>query len=336
MAKTLNMENFRVYAHGGSELRHWLYKFNKGFFTDLRSRRAVTNQYWTAETFEDYMRYKSTRFPIGLSNADCRRDAFETLIVTRREDARGRTQKWLFVARYNPFSQGISYVKKIVFEVVPRMETLGLNEHISLGTVEVTEQFIAGVLLGTGLEADTRTRIFIRRIFPIQDEKDESLETLFVSELIVGETLSHIDNKHALVIQEPEARASRGGEGVDYDRFILSKLREVVVKFEPKHGGGSVVELPLDPRISFGDVVRRLGASLGVQPHTIELFKCSSTKSMRNRSAEYPADEMEINLESLLDWCQDGPKTIFYRLLLDVSSSSEEEVQLQEAVLMDT
>ena len=129
MAKTLNMENFRVYAHGGSELRHWLYKFNKGFFTDLRSRRAVTNQYWTAETFEDYMRYKSTRFPIGLSNADCRRDAFETLIVTRREEARGRTQKWLFVARYNPFSQGISYVKKIVFEVVPRMETLGLNDN---------------------------------------------------------------------------------------------------------------------------------------------------------------------------------------------------------------
>ena len=41
-----------------------------------RSRRAIPNDYWTAETVEDYMRCKVINFPIGVQNEAMRRDAF--------------------------------------------------------------------------------------------------------------------------------------------------------------------------------------------------------------------------------------------------------------------
>jgi len=39
-------------------------------------RRAMPNDYWTADTVEDYMRCKVINFPIGVHNEAMRRDAF--------------------------------------------------------------------------------------------------------------------------------------------------------------------------------------------------------------------------------------------------------------------
>ena len=50
-----------------------------------------------------------------------------------------------------------------------------------------------------------------------------------MSEAKLGENLTHIDDCHVLVIQEP-------GEGMDYDEFVLSKIskpREISVQPEP-------------------------------------------------------------------------------------------------------
>ena len=63
-------------------------------------------------------------------------------------------------------------------------------------------------------------------------------------------------------------------------------------------------------------------------PDNVELFKCYASKSMMKRSAEFPVDvESEKNLESLLEWCKEGPKTIFYRIKNDGSSSEDEQLQ---------
>ena len=183
----------------------------------------------------------------------------------------------------------------------------------------MTEDFISDVLVDT--EADTRSRVFIRRIFPIQDENDFFLEDLNVSEVTVGDTISHIDDCHVLVIQEP-------GDGLDYDRYIMSKIREIKVQFESRDESDSgLVELSVDPNISYTDLVRRLGAKLGVDANNLELFKCYASKSMKKRPAEFPVDVYsEINVESLLEWCKEGPKTIFYRLKSDGSSSEDEQL----------
>ena len=39
-------------------------------------RRALPNDYWTAESVEDYMRCKVINFPIGVQNEAMRRNAF--------------------------------------------------------------------------------------------------------------------------------------------------------------------------------------------------------------------------------------------------------------------
>ena len=39
-------------------------------------RRAMPNDYWTAESVEDYMRCKVINFPIGVQNEAMRRNAF--------------------------------------------------------------------------------------------------------------------------------------------------------------------------------------------------------------------------------------------------------------------
>ena len=183
----------------------------------------------------------------------------------------------------------------------------------------MTEDFISSVLMDT--EAETGSRVFIRRIFPIQDENDANLEDILVSEVTVGDTISHIDDCHVLVIQEP-------GDGLDYDEYIISKIREIKVQFESRdESDGALVELSVDPNISYTELVRRLGARLGVDANILELFKCYATKSMKKRPADFPVDvESERNVESLLEWCKEGPKTIFYRLKSDGSSSEDEQL----------
>ena len=119
-------------------LNQWLYIFTKGFVSNLRSRRALPNDYWTAETVEDYMRCKVINFPIGVHNEEMRRDAFRTWIVSRKlVEEKEKEKKNLFVVSYNPESQEVKYIKNMCIHVETKVETLGLLEHINLGTVQV-------------------------------------------------------------------------------------------------------------------------------------------------------------------------------------------------------
>ena len=324
-------------------LNQWLYIFTKGFVSNLRSRRALPNDYWTAETVEDYMRCKVINFPIGVHNEEMRRDAFRTWIVSRKlVEEKEKEKKNLFVVSYNPESQEVKYIKNMCVHVETKVETLGLLEHINLGTVQVrrdlplslsdcpsflllpqvTEQFFSDVLFGT--TASPGARVFLRRVFPIQDECNERLDRLVVSEAILGDSLSHIDDCHVLVIQEGNHE-----EGVDYDKFIISKIREIKVQFENKDECcGDATEISLDPKITYSEVLKKLSGTLGQEMENLELFKCYASKSMKKRPAEFPVDvESEKNVESLLEWCNEGPPTVFYRLKSDGSSSEDEQLQ---------
>ena len=178
----------------------------------------------------------------------------------------------------------------------------------------MTEQFFSDVLFGT--TASPGARVFLRRVFPIQDECNERLDRLVVSEAILGDSLSHIDDCHVLVIQE-------GGHvnGIDYDKYIISKIREITVRFEPRPESDeklASVDLPLDPKLSIESVLAKLGETLSLEVDCLDLYKCYSTKSMMKRPAEFPVElETEKNLESLLEWCKEGRKTVYYRLSSD-------------------
>ena len=150
------------------------------------------------------------------------------------------------------------------------------------------------------------------------------MDRLVVSEAILGDSLSHIDDCHVLVIQEGNHE-----EGVDYDKFIISKIREIKVQFENKEDCcGEATEMSLDPKITYSEVLKKLSGALGQARENVELFKCYASKSMKKRPAEFPVDvESEKNVESLLEWCNEGPSTIFYRLKSDGSSSEDEQLQ---------
>ena len=314
-------------------LSQWLYIFTKGYVSNLRSRRALPNDYWTAETVEDYMRCKVINFPIGVHNEEMRRDAFRTWIISRKlADEREKDKKNLFVCTYNPTSCQVNFVKNFCLNVDTKVETLGLLEHINLGTVKITDQFFNQVTFGTKVAVGDR--IFIRRIFPIQSESDERLEKLIVTEAKRGENLTHIDDCHVLVIQE-------GGHvaGLDYDKYIISKIREITVRFEPRPESDEAlasVDLPLDPKLSIETVLARLSETLSLDADCLELYKCYSTKSMMKRPAEFPVElETEKNLESLLEWCKEGRKTVYYRLRSDtrkVAPSSPAQRALEQRV----
>ena len=254
-------------------------------------------------------------------------------ISRKLADEREKDKKNLFVCTYNPTTQGVNFVKNICLNVETKVETLGLLEHINLGTVKITDQFFNLVTFGTSITMGVR--IFIRRIFPIQNESDERLEKVIVTEAKKGENLTHIDDCHVLVIQE-------GGHtnGLDFDKYIISKIREITVHFEPKSEcSGEHVDIPLDPKISIGHVLKKLSDATGIDPKTLELFKCYSTKSMMKRPAEFPVEiESEKNLETLLEWCKEGVKTIFYKLKSDSKKhvgsppSRPLEQQLEEAL----
>ena len=46
-------ERLNVRERDLTTLNQWLYIFKKGYVNILRSRRALPNDYWTAETVED-------------------------------------------------------------------------------------------------------------------------------------------------------------------------------------------------------------------------------------------------------------------------------------------
>ena len=119
-------------------LSQWLYIFTKGFVSNLRSRRALPNDYWTAETVGDYMRCKVINFPIGVQNEGMRREAFKTWIVSRKlAEEKEKEKKNLLVVTYNRETQEVNYIKNICIHVNTKVETLGLQEHINLGTMQV-------------------------------------------------------------------------------------------------------------------------------------------------------------------------------------------------------
>ena len=319
MAERLNVRDLD--HNTSAELTWWLYIFTRGFVSTLRSKRALPNDFFTAETVEDFQRCKVINFPIGASKVEKRRDAFRTWIVSKVEGERETGKKNLFVVKYNPLSQTVTFAKNMwidVDETKAKMEFLGLCESIELGRVYVDQEFLRSVLRDT--EAGPGSRVFIRRIFPIQDERDASMKDILVTEATLGRTLSHIDDCHVLVIQEP-------GDGLDYDKFILSKIREINVQFKScDYNGQSLVELSLDPELSYREVLRRLGAHLGVETNTLELFKCYSSKSMDRRPAKIPAEAWrETCVERLLESCFVEPKTIFFRL------KSDSDAHLQES-----
>ena len=155
-----------------------------------------------------------------------------------------------------------------------------------------------------------------------------------MSEAKLGENLTHIDDCHVLVIQE-------GGHsgGLDFDKFIISKIREITVRFEPRPESDEAlasVDLPLDPKLSIETVLARLSETLSLDADCLELYKCYSTKSMMKRPAEFPVElETEKNLESLLEWCKEGRKTVYYRLRSDtrkVAPSSPAQRALEQRV----
>ena len=96
------------------------------------------------------MRCKVINFPIGVHNEEMRRDAFKMWIVARKlADEKEKEKKNLFVVKYSPVTQEIKFVKNMCLHVDTKVETLGLLEHINLGTVNITEQFFYDVLFGT-------------------------------------------------------------------------------------------------------------------------------------------------------------------------------------------
>ncbi len=305
----------------------WVYLFSKGYVSNLRCRRALPNDYWSAKSVEDFMRCKIINFPNSVSEA-----FFKTWIIGRRlATYQERHKKNLFVCRYNVNTREVIYKGNVSLIVQSKIETLQNSEFLDLGYLNVTENFFKTIV------GEHTYRIFLRRIFPIQNEIDEEFEKLIVSEAKLGEELTHIDDCHVLVIQE-------GGHqgGLDFDKFIISKIREIMVRFEPRSmvGPSNVpdllpVDLALDPKISVNSVLSRLNEAINnTGMMSLELFKCYSTKSMMKRPAEFPVDpECERNLASLLEWCKEGPKTIYYNWRTE--SRTQREASLPESPALE-
>merc|ERR1712198_827452 len=80
-------------------------------------------------------------------------------------------------------------------------------------------------------------------------------------------------------------------KGLDYDEFILSKIRELEITFEPMDDkNGATFSLKLDPGALYDEVLRELGASLGTEPVNLELFKCHQDKNMPRTPHPRPVD----------------------------------------------
>ena len=159
----------------------------------------------------------------------------------------------------------------------------------------------------------------------------------------MGENLTHIDDCHVLVVQE----GGHQGNTVDFDKYIVSKIREITVRFERKDEEDlscPVIEMQLDPKLSISHCLQKLSEATGLEQTNIDLFKCYSTKNMMKRPAEYAVDlESDKNLESLLEWCKEGTKTIFYckasvasrRMSYQAQSHQPLEEQLDYQVLSE-
>jgi len=289
-------------------LTQWLYIFTKGFVSNLRSRRALPNDYWTAESMEDFMRCKVINFPIGVLNESRRRDAFKTWVIARKVSElkmKDKDKKTLFVVTYSPATGQIKYLRNICVTVETKVETLGLMEHMNLGTVMVTDEFLNHVSFGL---PENPYKIFIRRVFPVQDETSPKVLDLVVSEVEKGKLLTHVDDCHVIVIQE-------NTDGVNYDQFIIQKIREITVQMEPRGSDGAHYSVTMDPDSKAIDVIDKMADLSMIPSSQISIYECYSSSNMVTRSAEYPVDTTgDTKLKQMFDYCKDKPKTLFYEL----------------------
>jgi hypothetical protein len=222
------------------------------------------SSFWTAVTVEDYMRcqvrltanhqlhkisifpleskdsvaispsiFQVINFPIGVHNGKCtkRHDHFNTWLLSQCTVEAGK--KHLFVCQYDAVTKEVRYVKPLSMSVVTKAETLGNHENINLGAVTVDEEFFDRVYSAAGvpLWQYSSSRVFLRRVFPVQAEDSSRgpMRPLVVTEAIEGQKLTHVDNGHVLVVQE-------GGQarGTDYNKWILAQVRKVIVRFKPQ------------------------------------------------------------------------------------------------------
>jgi len=302
-----------------ANLSQWLYIFTKGYVSNLRSRRAIPNDYWTAETVEDYMRCKVINFPIGVHNEAMRRDAFRTWIISRRvADDKEKDKKNVFVCTYAPDVQEVKFLKTLSLPVETKVETLGLLEHISLGSVKVNEKFFEDVTLGVedvtlGVQTSDQIKIFIRRIFPIQNDTDCRVQRVLVTEAVLGSTLTHIDDCHVLVVQTHKFNS----DSLDFDKFLLMKIREVEVTCISKENHETCLTLRLDPASKKSDIVLKLSLELGAARNMIEIYKCYSGKTITDRCAD-PHIRDDDDFESMFQYCE-TEKKIFYANFQDTA-----------------
>jgi len=148
--------------------------------------------------------------------------------------------------------------------------------------------------------------------------KLKKLIKVLVTEAKKGEYLTHIDDCHVLVIQE-------GGhtKGIDFDEFIISRIREIAVRFEPQSVGDSslqTVDIRLDPKLNVSEVLKRLSEATGIVEDDLDLYKCySNSKSdLTERSirpSQFPMEASSYrkeSLASLIERCNEVKKTVFY------------------------
>ena len=66
---------------------------------------------------------------------------------------------------------------------------------------------------------------------------------------------------------------------MDFDEFIISKIREIPVRFELHYSGDcslQTVEVRLDPKMSLSEVLQRLSEETKIEEDNLELYKCYS------------------------------------------------------------
>ena len=96
---------------------------------------------------------------------------FETWIIGRKlATEQERHKKNLFVCKYNQNTRDIAYRGNVSLIVQSKIETLQNREFLDLGYLNVTENFFKSIV------GEHTSRIFLRRIFPIQNEFDEEFE----------------------------------------------------------------------------------------------------------------------------------------------------------------
>jgi len=285
----------------------WLYIFTKGYVSNLRSRRAMPNDYWTAETVEDYMRCKVINFPIGVQNEAMRRDAFRTWIISRKvSDEKEKDKKNVFVCIYNPDIQEVKFLKTLSLPVETKVETLGLLEHISLGSVKVDEKFFHDVTFGVPVTLGVK--IFIRRIFPIQNENDEKMQRVLVTEAVLGTTLTHIDDCHVLVVQTKKTYP----DSLDFDQFLLLKIREVEVRCINRDQPNHTLKLCLDPNFTKSEIVGRLAHVLQKPRNRIQIFRYHPDEAKSNIVDE-PLLRDDESFSTIFHHCEGEDRVLYFQ-----------------------